>query len=147
MISIQCEPLENIESEIRAIIFQHHSEVEDGDWELEPDYEEYIACSHLGLLICTTIRDCDQLVGYSIDWRFKSLHYKNKLTLVNDMLYIKPEYRHMGLMSKFFEHLHKQCIEMSVKMHSINLKVNNPCKQLMTEFGYTNQELVWMRRF
>ena len=147
MISIQCESLEDMIEELKSFLLAHHQEVEDGAWQPDPDYDHYLECSKLGLMICTTIRDCGKLIGYSIDWQLKSLHYKGKTAMINDLIYILPEYRHMGLMKKLFEYLHVKCKSSKISMHSINLKVTNPCKQLMTELGYTNQEIVWMRRF
>ena len=131
--------------DLKGLCYNHHDEVEDGKWKLNPDYDSYIEYDRLGFVQCTTVRDGGKLVGYSVEFIIKNLHYKGKVNAMNDMIYLLPEYRHLGLLSKLITFV-RESLKNEVDLHIINLKVNHPCRAMMTELGYENQEITWMMR-
>ena len=145
MIKIKPETFEEMMPDLKKLCYDHHREVEDGEWELEPDYEAYIQNDRIGNTLCTTVRDGDKLVGYSVEFIGANMHYKGKVTAHNDMIYLSPEYRHLGLLKKLITFIRDE-LRGEADLHLINLKTNHPCKAMMQELGYENQEITWMAR-
>jgi GNAT superfamily N-acetyltransferase len=146
MIEHSVESLRPIIQEVAQLLKVHHAEVEDGQWMINPDFDKMASLEEEGVGVFTTIRDDGKLIGYSYDWILHSFHYQGKLMAVNDGIYVDPEYRHLGLTGEFLKFIEKTVKEHGAQSHSVTLKVENPCKSLMSSLGYDNKELIWFKR-
>jgi len=124
----------------------HHDEVEDKHFKFSPNIPWYYKMEDEGSLIITAVKDDDVVVGYSLDLLMDHPHYSGKLFAVNDGIYLKEEYRHLGLMTQLLDHVTQTLLSFDVAHHTVALKSSNPCSHLMTELGYQTPEVSWMKR-
>ena len=71
--------------------------------ELDPNLEQYNMLYEKGMLEIHTARDDGKLVGYSLWFVTKHIHYKKSITASSDVLYISPNYRKGMLGYKFIK--------------------------------------------
>ena len=95
MITFQKEAPEPFTQDALELFRQHYEEIAERTdvIELDPDLESYNTLYEKGILEIHTARDDGKLVGYSIWFVLKHIHYKKSLTANSDVLYISPEYR------------------------------------------------------
>lgn len=146
MISYRVESLRVALSEVKELVGVHHQEVEDGKWKINPDWNRMVRANEDGSYLFIAVRDDERLVGYSADWITDNLHYKGRKSAVNDGVYMAPDYRHFGLTEALLMKVKEELRVLGVDSHSVTLKVKNPCRTLMEQLGYVNQELIWFTR-
>ena len=85
-----------------------------------------------------TLRDNDELVGYAVFLVGPHPHFADKVFAMNDVVYIKPDYR-KGSRS-FFEY-----IELSLDVDVINYSMNYmaPHLEFMGSMGYEPTEIMY----
>lgn len=85
-----------------------------------------------------TLRDDNVLVGYSIFLVVPHPHHKGKVFAINDVVYVKPEYRAES--KKFFDSV-EQNLSADVIQYAMNY--NKPHDNLMKSMGYFPLEIVY----
>jgi hypothetical protein len=60
---------------------------------LEPDWDKYRKIEEAGMLMFMTVRVSGSMVGYCAFIITPHLHYKSCVTAMNDLVYVRPEYR------------------------------------------------------
>ena len=95
MITFQTEAPEPFTQDALELFRQHYEVIAERTdvIELDPDLDNYNLLYSKGMLEIHTARDDGKLVGYSIWFVLKHIHYKKSLTANSDVLYISPEYR------------------------------------------------------
>lgn len=90
------EPLTAIlESGLEPLLRAHWSEVaHDKDViVLNPDWAEYFDQERAGRFVAFSLRDDGDLVGYTAFFIVRSLHYRDHVFAMNDVIYLRPETR------------------------------------------------------
>ena len=146
MITIQQEMVADFLEELKELVYNHHDEVEDNEWKLDPDYEAYVALNEEGSIIYHTVRDDGKLVGYSGDFVTINLHYRGKLCSHNDLIYMLPDYRHLQITDLLVHEVEASLKALGVEMHTISMKTGTPGTRLMGSNGYINNEINWTKR-
>jgi GNAT superfamily N-acetyltransferase len=123
----------------------HHEEVEESGWQEDPDWDQYEAMEENGGLLIHAAMDDDELVGYSVDIIFPSLHYKTKKVCVNDAIYIKPEYRGLSIYSMLLSKVEERLENLGVQSYTVHRKVGSPGNITMMGRDYKNTETVWQK--
>jgi len=130
-----------------ALMQAHHREV--GivpDEDFEPNKEQFFKIERDGNLRLFTIRDQEELVGYSVFIIVPHLHYRNEKWAYQDTLYVAPGYR--GLCAyRFMEWVDRQLADMSVKTILRSVTVNKDYSRSLERIGYQKFETGFMRRF
>lgn len=99
--------------EIEGLTKSHFIEVAQfKDLEVDPDYEQYITLSGMGILKLFTLRNGRELIGYCIFCVSNSLHFKKEVIATQNALYITPKMRGMG--HKFLAYCDQRLEEMGV---------------------------------
>ena len=103
MITFQIEEPHPFTEEAKVLFEQHYNEIAERKdvIKLDPNYEQYDLLYKKGMLEIHTMRNNKKLIGYSLWFINKHIHYKNSLTVNSDILYISPEYR-QGMMGMKF---------------------------------------------
>ena|SRR5256885_14387557 len=95
VINFAVESLAQVLEESKPLLRAHWEEIADYKDKIPfaPDYKRYekIEASG-GLLICTARHD-KRLVGYSVYFVHRGLHYSKNITATNDIFYVHPDYR------------------------------------------------------
>jgi hypothetical protein len=105
MITFQKEAPEPFTQEAMALFQKHYEEIAERTdvIVLDPDLRRYNDYYNKNILEIHTIRNDGVLIGYSLWFLTKHIHYKNSLTASSDVLYISPEYRKGMLGIKFIK--------------------------------------------
>jgi mannose-6-phosphate isomerase-like protein (cupin superfamily)/L-amino acid N-acyltransferase YncA len=91
---VQHEPFADCWDEMKELFRGHYEEIAFyKDIELEPDEPAYVRLAEAGLLRVFTVRDAGALVGYVMFIVRWNPHYRSSLIAMQDVLYLKPEYR------------------------------------------------------
>lgn len=87
----------SIYEEMRPLLQQHYDEIAHyKDIPLEPDVEGYKRIEELGNLRMFTVRDDNELIGYSIFFIKHNLHYKSSIQAIQDIVFIRKDRRGQG---------------------------------------------------
>src|SRR5258706_8207690 len=95
MIELAQETVEQVLAEIQPLLHDHWEEIASHKDKipLAPDYDQYRKMEEAGKLLICTVRDKANLVGYSIYFVHRGIHYSKTLVSTNDVFYVSPAYR------------------------------------------------------
>lgn len=148
MITTQQEYIKDILEELRGIAVVHHNESDPELVNIKIDWAGMIKLNEDGALYLTTLRDAGVLVGYSADMLISSLHYKGRIVAFNDAIYMKPDYRHIGITKLLIESSEEFLRSVSdIYFRTINTKVHSKASTLMQSLGYKDHEVSWLKIF
>ena len=103
---------------------------------LDPDFDRYQQLQDREQLICITVRDNGKLVGYSFMFVFPHIHYKSTIIGLNDLLYLKPEYRKGFSGVKLIKMSEEQCRLKGAKKVVWHIKTDHNFGKIMERLGY-----------
>jgi hypothetical protein len=144
MIEFGAERLSEIREELKELIGLHWEEiaVHKDKIPLDPDWEKYAAYDKQGNIVFITCRDGGKLIGYSVWFINHHMHYKRTLFALNDIVFIKKEYRkgRNGInLIKFSEYMMKALGADKILWH---VKVSNDWTNILRRLGYDNEDIV-----
>lgn len=147
MITYQVEKLIDIIDELKPLLENHWEEVA---WykdkvKLNPDYDKYLEMDSTSVLHIVTARDEDVLVGYDINFLLPHGHYSDHLYAINDIIFLKPEYRHFGVAQEMVEYAEQELKNLGVSVITFHMKVAHPFHSLMEATGYQTQEYTYSK--
>ena len=133
--------------EIKDMIHLHYEEISKyyGVLECEADWDKYAQMCELGLLQIVTVRDNGVLVGYCADVISPSLHYKHDLFAVNDVIFVKKDYRNFKVASKLLDFVIELLIKQKVSVHHLHMKADQPFCKLVERKDYELMDLIYSR--
>jgi hypothetical protein len=143
MIQYNLENYEETIEELKPLLAEHNIEV--GSYteslELDPKWGIYEELDALGYLTIFTMRDEGELIGYNIFRVDTHIHYQQDLWADNDVLYIKPEYRHAETTIEFLEFCEDALRDSYyVKVITYQMPVSQPFSTLMSNLKMDNAE-------
>jgi hypothetical protein len=105
MITFQVENSEKFIESAMPLLEGHYKEIAERTdvIKLNPNFDSYKLLEKKDALEIHTIRDDGKLIGYSLWFISKHIHYKDSLTVNSDILYINPDYRKGILGAKFIK--------------------------------------------
>lgn len=106
-LTFQIEQFKNIFDEALPLVEKHYDEIAHyKDIPLNPDIETYKAMEEAGILKIFTARKGPELVGYAVFIIKSNPHYRTSLQAVQDVIFIDPNHRGIGL--KFIKWIDSQ---------------------------------------
>ena len=115
------------------------------DIPLDPDYELYLKMQGVGALRSYSARDeHGKLIGYAVYFVRPHPHYKQTLMAQQDILYVDPERRGMGLFLLKFADLELKKI--GVELVSHHIKVAHDWSAAAEKLGYKKTDIIVMKR-
>lgn len=138
------ESYEEIVDDIVPMLEKHWKEVEWGQdiVPLNPNLDYYKNSEAARFY---TIRNDNDLVGYNVFTVFDHPHHKGTVFALNDMLYIDPEYRHLGYAQGFVMYSEDKLSEEGVSVVTYSMKKDYPFTDLMTSLGYEHTENIFSK--
>ena len=128
MLKIQVETLVNVKDECGALIEAHWREI--AVWQdipLDPDWAAYENLERLGMLVIYTARtDNDKLVGYSVFFMRKHMHYKGHSWAANDITFVHPDYRDGRVGRNMVRFWEQDLKARGIHVVHVNVKVAHP---------------------
>lgn len=110
---------------------------------LNPDYDKYLAMEELGMISLITVRNNNEIVGYSIDILSPHLHYKDHIFALNDVIFLSPEYRAGRTALKLLLHVQEHLKSLGTSVHVLHMKTAHKFTGLAKMAGYNNSEETW----
>lgn len=112
---------------------------------LNPDYDKYREIANLGMIRIFTAREDGELVGYFVVTIAPHLHYKDHKYALNDVIYLTPDLRAMGIGKGLISFAESVLQEAGISVLIINMKVQHPFDPLLEKLGFTSTERVYSK--
>lgn len=142
MITYQEEKLKDCLWEMVPLFEKHYEEIalHKDKIDLNPDYESYLKAEELGTMHTVTARDDGELIGYFVSIVSPSMHYRDHLFAVNDVLFIDEKYRGRMAGVKLFKKAEGFLKELGVSVIYIHMKVYADFGVMLERLGYSHVE-------
>jgi GNAT superfamily N-acetyltransferase len=112
---------------------------------LNPDWNQYIKLNDAGIIKLFTARKNGKLVGYFAVSVSPSLHYKDHIYAVNDVIFIHPDHRDGSAGYKLIKYAEQRLSNMGVSLMMINTKTHQPFDKLLERMGFNLIERVYSK--
>lgn len=137
-ITYQEEKLEDILEEVKPLFQKHWEELalNKDTRPLDPDYASYIMLSGLQIVRVFTVRLDKKIVGYSIWFINKHMHYQTWLYALSDVYWLDPDQRKTGVSYDFFFKIEDWLKSIGVKSILIQDKIEHSHAKFFNQLGY-----------
>lgn len=150
MIDFAVERLSQVLAESEPLLRAHWEEIADHKDKipLAPDYDQYRQLEAVGKLLICTARDGEKLIGYSVYFVRRGLHYSENIVATNDIFYIAPEYRirvatgRVLIAVALLEYAEEKLKARGVSVISMHIKVRKDWSSLAEKQGYRRVEYI-----
>lgn len=141
------ESIRGLWPELWPLLFAHWEEIATwSDIPMDPDREAYEAIEDAGLLRLYTARNAQGLVGYAAYVVRTHLHYRGSVQAVQDVVYLRPEYRQGRIGQKLLEAADADLASEGVQVVFQHVKLAHNFGPLLERLGYEHLENVYARR-
>lgn len=110
---------------------------------LDPDWDTYLAKDEAGELIVLGAWAGDKLVGYVVAWVLESAHYRGRVLVQQDVLFVAPSYRAHGLGLRLVKALREEANERGASQLLMHAKVGSKLVGVLEVAGLTPEEVVF----
>lgn len=149
-IKFATERLSQVLEEAEPMLRNHWEEIADYKDKIPfaPDYDQYRKMEGAGSLLVCTVRDDQKLVGYSVYFVRRGIHYSKNVVATNDIFYIAPEYRVRATEGRvliaiaFLEFCEEKLKARGVSVVSMHIKVWKDWSSLAERQGYKRVEYI-----
>lgn len=133
-------------ADLLPLLIKHYKEIAHyPDIELVPDWGTYAQLEQNGVLRVYTLRDDESnLIGYGIFFVKQNLHYSNSLQAVQDILFVEPKKRGIGL--AFMKWCDKQLKTEGVQVVYHHVKKSHNFGQMLERQGYELVDFIYGKR-
>ena len=141
------ECMASVKEDIQPLIKKHWELValNQGAIKLNPDWERYAELDAAGILRIFTARDNGELVGYCVLLVNHSLHYKDHIFAINDVVFVLPDSRAGATGYHLIKYAEDHCKENGVSLLNINTKVHIPFDGLMERMDFELTERLYSK--
>jgi len=142
MISFRPITVAEFRRESPAILAEHYDELtRDKDVvKLAPNWEGYESLERAGKLYTISAWDDGELVGYSVFLYGTSLHYRETMFAVNDVLFLRASHRVGSTGLRLIRECEKQLAVLGVKKIIWRVKYGTTMEKLLPRMGYESEE-------
>jgi len=142
MIKFQTERVTDVLDEIKPLLEAHWREIApyQDQFPLRPDYEKYKMLDAAGMAHVVTARSDGELIGYSISFVMPHLHYQDCIIAMNDILFLKNEYRRGTTGKKLIAFAEQDLQKRGVHRMIIHVKTQHDFSPLLVRMGFTETE-------
>lgn len=148
MIAFQKEKLSQIWHEIQPLWKLHWKEfaLHKDSIPLAPDEEKYLGSERAGVFHIVTARDEGELIGYSMFFVDKGLHYSTVKEALPDIYFVHPRYRERAfIVCRLIDETEKVQKELGVMRAYLSEKVHRPAGPVLERKGYTLAERIYVK--
>lgn len=139
------EKFADIYEEMKPLLEKHYHEIAHyQDIKLNPDFEQYCMLEKIGMLKTYTARFEGELIGYSLFFVKKNIHYKDSLQAVQDVIYIDKTRRGFGRV--FIDWCDSKLRDYGVQVVYHHVKQEHNFGPMLEKMGYKLIDLIYGRR-
>lgn len=142
MITYQVDTAETILTEGIHLFIEHYKDiaVHQDKVILNPDVPRYMAMEAAGILLPISAREDGGLIGYSVSVLLPSLHYKDHIYAMNDVIFVAKEHRKGTVGIRLIKFTEEELRKRDVSVYCINSKVHAPFFSVLERLGFTDTE-------
>jgi GNAT superfamily N-acetyltransferase len=145
MIEFFEESFSSLDDSWKEIFQEHYEEIA---WnkdkiKLDPDYEKYRLLDSKGMLKVYTAREDGILIGYSVWFLVWHMHYKSTLKAMNDILYLKKEYRGGMLGVRLLQYSEEKLKGLGVHTIGLHIKKSFDWGKMAEKLGFEPIETMY----
>ena len=115
------------------------------EFDYEPDYDAYKRLAQAGMLRCITCRADGELIGYIVFFITPHLHYKSCITAMEDIYFVRKDYRKGRVGIKLFQYAEQVLKERGVQRIVMHTKVHLDNSRLFEYLGYKMTDKVFTK--
>ena len=135
----------SIYEEMKPLTVLHYEEIAHyQDIPLEPDIAMYKAIEEQGMLRLYTVRDEEELIGYSIFFIKENCHYKSSVQASQDIVFIRKDKRGQG--REFLAWCDSQLKQDGVEVVYHHVKAAHNFGPLLVRQGYELVDYIYGKR-
>lgn len=144
MITYKIKTVEECFDDVEKLFQEHYEELSvTKQYKLNPDYDIYKQnSSRIKVVIC---EDNDETIGYIVFFVSPHLHYKDCLMAVEDIYYLKNEYRKGSTGIKMFRFAEEYLKSVGVNMIKYSTKVHLDNSRIFEYLDYAFTEKVFIK--
>lgn len=132
--------------EFKAVIPEHYEELcPVKEYPLDPDWDAYKRLNDSKMLRCITCRADGELIGYIIFFISPHIHYKTCITAVEDIYFLKKEYRRGRIGIRLFKYAEEVLKRIGVNRIIYGTKVYLDNSKLFNYLGYKHTDKVFTK--
>lgn len=132
--------------EFKTIIPEHYEELcPVKEYPLDMDWDAYKRLNDAKMLRCITCRADGELIGYIIFFISPHIHYKTCLTAVEDIYFLKKEYRRGRIGIRLFKYAEEVLKRIGVNRIIYGTKVYLDNSKLFNYLGYKHTDKVFTK--
>ncbi len=141
------ENFDGIKEDVKALILDHHKDVQPfQDLVPNPDWEKYYRLEELNVLRIYTVRDEGNLAGYAVFYVSQHMQYMDSIQAVQDLIYLKPEYRKTGYGKAFIKWIDSELEQEGVDIISHHTKSAKSFAPLLESLGYIETDIIYSKK-
>jgi len=114
------------------------------DFEIMPNLEKFLELHKAGAMLVITVRDGGTLVGYVEGFTYRSLHHKDILGGIGDVMYLEPPYRTYAavLVARFEEEM----TALGAAIIGWPTTAHGPVYRILEARGFVGDDIVMEKR-
>lgn len=142
VVTFQVERVTDILDEVKPLLEAHWREIAlyQDQFPLNPDYEKYLALDRAGVVHIVTARTAGELIGYYISFIMPHLHYRDCIVAMNDILFLKSEYRRGRTGMQMIAFAEEDLKRIGVNRMTIHVKTAHDFSPALLRMGFTEIE-------
>jgi hypothetical protein len=144
MITFNIEPVLDCKEEMLSLLDEHYEELTLNKHvvKLNPNWSEYDRREKAGKFVYLTARDGDTLIGYSAWFVDYHIHYADLKVAMNDVIFLKKEYRQGMTGIKLIKYSEKVVRELGVNKVAWHIKESNDFRPILQRMGYAEEDII-----
>lgn len=144
MITYTTTTVQECFEEIQKLFENHYEELSvTKQYKLNPDYDVYLQNSgRIRVILC---KDDEAIIGYIVFFVAPHLHYKDCLMAIEDIYYLKPEYRKGTVGIKMFKYAEKHLKSLGINLIKYSTKTHLDNTKLFEYLGCKFIEKVFIK--
>lgn len=141
---LQKELLSTIKAELQILLLDHYEELtlNKNKVKLNPNWNRYFELEAQGKLHLFTLRDQTKLVGYSVFFLDKHIHYDDLMVATNDIIYLKKDER-LGIAGiKLLKFSEQQMKLLGADKITWHIKMSQDFRPILHRMGYVDEDVI-----
>lgn len=112
---------------------------------INPSYETYDAIENSGSMFILAGFEKERIVGYSLNFMFPHLHYKDVMVCSNNLLYMVPEYRKGRNGLRLIKATEEEAKKRGSYIMNWSAKPGTPLDKIFQAKGYNLQDILYSK--
>jgi hypothetical protein len=136
--------VDDIREPIEELLQQHYEELtlHKNIMKLAPDWDQYRTHMDRGELMVLAAYFGSRLVGYSVFFLYKNIHYKNSIMAKNDVLFLSRPYRQGRMGINLIKRSEAVLKDLGVSKVVWHVKCHSDFRPILHRLGYADEDVM-----